>query len=108
MATILQWNCQGVRKKLAELDHRASGYHVIVLVKTWLKDSDRVSLRGFDVIRHNRSGKKGGGVTIFIRTDVKYQEKKVRYKCNGQLEVCGADITIDNKSVSIIGVYKPP
>lgn len=50
MATILHWNCQGVRKKLAELDHRASGYHVIVLVETWLKDSDRVSLRGLTLL----------------------------------------------------------
>lgn len=70
---ILQWNCQSLRSKRAELEKRSIDYDIILLSETWLGVDDRFLLRGFDVVHLGRTDRRGGGVAVIVRNGIKYK-----------------------------------
>lgn len=104
----MQWNCQSLMNKLSEFQHRTNNFDIILLSETWLQKKDNINIKNFDIIRKDRSTKKGGGVAILIRNGIKYQRTSVEYNCNGQIELCSINLFINNEKWLIISCYKSP
>lgn len=108
MLCILQWNCQSLRNKSAEIEFRSLNYDIILLSETWLKFNHRINLKNFDCIRSDRLIGEGGGVAIFIRNSIKYSKVTVSESCPGGLEVCAIEIKWQDKPLTIFSTYKYP
>lgn len=104
---ILQWNCQSIKGKLPELQHRAHAFDVIILAETWLKPQEPKYLQGFDVVSKEREGRTGGGVLIFIKNNVKYKINDQVYFCDN-LEICAIEVYLNKDKLLIVSVYRPP
>jgi exonuclease III len=105
---VLQWNCQSIKKKLPELQHRAEKFDVILLSDTWLTRNDKVHIKGFDMIRWERHTRSGGGVAIFIKNCLKYKRVSNLYNCNNSIELCAIELLVDNDNLIIVSCYRPP
>ena len=104
----MQWNAEGVSTKKIPLSERL--YHetidVACLQETHLKESQRFTMRGYQVFRHDREGRSKGGVAILVKNSIPAQEFVVR--TNNQAEIHGVNIIVDNQKLRIFSVYCPP
>ena len=84
-------------------------FPIIILTETWIKnDLDNFDIPGYVSFHSNRQGsRKGGGVSIFI--DRKISATVIpNFTINNDVCDCsGVKITIQNKTINIIGVYRP-
>lgn len=108
MANILQWNCQGIKKKVSELEYLSINYDIILLCETWLRPSDRFIIRNFDTIRSDRTIRNGGDMAILIRNGIKYRIVFLNNSCGGIFETCSIEIYINDKSMILASCYRPP
>lgn len=69
---------------------------------------DNISIKGFDVIRKDRIGKRGGGVLILVRSNIKYSIINDTPDCQGKIKSCGIDVYTEDGKISIISIYRPP
>lgn len=107
-------NAQSVPQHHSELLDMFSDtlIHAILISETWLKPellSTSYSLPGFILIRNDRTGRRAGGVAIYLRSDIPF---KILYSSpsfySGSLE--GLMLEVDVRGVkAILGVvYCPP
>lgn len=57
-------------------------FDIICFSETWLASDEYVQLAGYDCVSASRSRKAGGGVTIYIRSELPYKivpERKIMY-----------------------------
>ena len=84
---------------------------VILLCETWLNDcSPNINMPGHNLELENRRGKKGGGVAILIKENLKYKnrpdlKKKLR---NGQTETCFVELKGTQGNIILGSLYCPP
>lgn len=104
---ILQWNVRGIKNKLYELAHIANNFDIFIISETWLNLTNKVKLRGFDVVREDRLYAEGGGVAIFVRNGIKYSILKVD-GMNLDIEVCGIEVSSSSGKICIISLYRSP
>ena len=77
---ILQWNCRSIFSKLPEFKHYLTTLtslpHIICLQETFLSLKYNPSIPGYNFIRKDRSPihGKGGGVCMFIKSDIIFKE----------------------------------
>lgn len=106
---ILQWNCQSVNSKKAELEYRALSYDIILLSETWLNiQNPSFKIKGFDTIRQDRLIGRGGGVAILIRKDIKYASIPLQHNCSNALEACAIKVEWEGYPLIFVSIYKPP
>ena len=70
-ARSLKSNSNKIKDPLSELN---LDFDIITIVETWFDDKDDISefvLDGYNCYNINRSNKKGGGVVIYIKSDLK-------------------------------------
>ncbi|XP_034936031.1 uncharacterized protein [Chelonus insularis] len=103
-----QWNCCSIKRKLPELQYRASNFDVMLLSETWLTDDDSISVKGFDVVRRDRVGRPGGGVAILVRNNIKYKRKHGLYNCNNNIELCAIELFTCEGPFLVVSCYRPP
>lgn len=65
-------------------------------------------LKGFDTIKKSRSDRRGGGVAILVRRNIRYKIVDVKINCNDKLEVCAISIFINNLEMVLVALYRPP
>lgn len=106
--SIVQWNARSIRHKILELSQNSIGVDIFLISETWLEFQDSIRLKGFDVIRNDRIGRRGGGVLIFVRQGIKYSIMENISDGYGGLEVCGIKVFTDLGTISIISLYRPP
>lgn len=104
---ILQWNCRSFKAKLVEFSYQIRNYDIAILSETWLTCFDSVIIKGFDIIRKDRIGHRGGGVGILIKNGLKYNIRNVS-DCNNSLEVCAADIYDSFSKFTVVSCYRSP
>ena len=105
---ILHWNAEGAYNKKLPLAQRLKKeeIHIACLQETHLKESQRFSMRGYQVYRQDREGRSKGGVAILVKNCIPAQEFTI--DTNDQAEIHGVDIKVDNQQMRIFNVYCPP
>lgn len=105
---IVQWNARNFKHKLNELLLRSQDTDIFLISESWLDFRDTISVRGFDVIRSDRIGCRGGGVLILVRSSIKYSILNNIPDCRGGVEICGISIYTEFGKISLIALYRPP
>ena len=85
-------------------------FSVIVLTETWLKDKTHApNIPGYVAYHSIRPNGKGyGGVSIYIKNELQSSEITEFSINNEIMESVGAKVSIYNKNINIIGIYKSP
>ena len=108
--TILQWNCQSIRGRTAELvmelKKMAKLPDVIALQETWLKDGQAFKFPGYNIAFLNRSNRRGGGVATLLRDGISFNSQIIEHTSFESLLV-----TIQSRkgaNINIVNNYIPP
>ena len=77
---------------------------IICLVETWLNDSRKISLKGYNLFRKDRDCN-GGGIAIFSRLELEAKVLEINDYNNGIYEFLGISISFNNAPLNIIGQF---
>ena len=106
MATIIQWNCRGLRANYEELLllNKNICPAVFALQETLLKADAIINFSNFSVIHKSRAGDRpSGGVALFIRKDILFSQIDL----HTSLEAIAVQLTL-NKTMTICNLYLSP
>ena len=112
--TLIHFNIRSLSKhfeQLKDILHSLCEFSLIALSETWLKNTspDMFSLPGYSLITNNRSGKRGGGVALYIHSDIHYDVREDLCHSTDSLESLFIEIKIPAAKNIVAGVmYKPP
>lgn len=65
---------------------------IIILSETWINKGMFLNICGFDAIRKNRLSRKGGGVAVYLRNNIRYTTLDHIQNCNGCIEICAVKL----------------
>ena len=105
-SNIIQWNCRGLRSNFEELSlictkHKPS---VIALQETFLQQSSKVSLSGFNVVHvGSTSSRPHGGVAIFIKKDILFSNVEL----DTTLSAIAVRVSL-HRTITICNIYLSP
>ena len=104
---VAQWNAEGIQQKKTELQAflRNQKIDVLCAQETHLSEGRRFFVRGYDIFRHDRSGHKGGVLTL-VRHGIPAIEKE--RSSNGQLEFITISLMLQGEQLLITNCYSPP
>lgn len=84
---------------------------LVFVVETWLKphipDALLCMQNVFSISRHDRTNAMGGGVCIFIKNGINYNDVNIDEKYD-DVEMHAIDVTMSDKTVRYIVCYRPP
>lgn len=106
---IIQWNARSAysnTKSIRQLLDEEN-FDIAIISETWYKPDYDVRLNGFNIIRKDRPGGKGG-VAIFVSNKIPFTVIKFQNNFNDKIEVCGILININGKKLSVMSLYRPP
>ena len=107
MQNIRSFNCN-MDEFLLYVGNLRVKINVIVLTETWFGDDiiqDIPNYVGFHTYRSNRGG---GGVSVYVRDECRSKNLPNCSLINEFCEICTVNVSIENFSINIIGVYRPP
>uniref|UniRef100_A0A8C6LE27 Reverse transcriptase domain-containing protein n=1 Tax=Nothobranchius furzeri TaxID=105023 RepID=A0A8C6LE27_NOTFU len=100
---------QIIQDYFSKLENKLS---VIAITETWLKNDmmDEVQIEGYELFFANRTYKRGGGVALFIRTDLKCKlVEDMTMIEDGVMEVITVEINNNTSKNILVGcVYRAP
>ena len=114
--TCIQLNIRSVLSKRSHLitlidDSIESGLpNIILLCETWLTPfSPELNILGYSFCPQDRKHKKGGGVGILLRNNLRYSIiSDIKFKYNEFEGIC-VEVLMKNGSKSVFGsIYRPP
>lgn len=105
---VLQWNCQGLRGKLTSLQLIAQDYGILCFQETLLQETNKLSLKGFHLIRGDISGPGLRGICIGVRADVSYSVIDLDDIAHPSIEVVSIVLNIDDSPCLVVNVYRHP
>ena len=84
---------------------------VLCITETWVSNSDNFSTNsitpcGFSVVSASRIGKRGGGIAVIIKNQLKYK-RHANFTCS-TFEVLLLHVTSFTKTFAIAIIYRPP
>ena len=88
-------------------------FDLVASSETWLTDNqyllDYVNIPGYIFEYHNRKGKRGGGVGIYIKEDIKYKRRKDIENLKPNLEHLWVEIMGKNRfsNILVCVLYQP-
>jgi len=107
MATnFLQWNCRGLRPNFDELSLLIQNHNPIAvcLQETFLKDTDNISLRGFNLYhKFHDAERASGGVSILVNENIPQSVVVL----NTNLQAVAVRVTA-HKAITLCSIYLPP
>lgn len=104
MTTLIQWNCNGIRSKLAELQLIIKEYDpfIIALQETRTKPGVNIKIKGYNTIfTHRPSGQ--GGTAIMIKNGINYTPNTL----NTNMEIVAVNVNMPYK-MTVVSLYIPP
>lgn len=105
---ILQWNCQGMRSKLASLQFASRHYDLICLQESLLYNSNKLLLKGFQVIRKDITGPGLRGICTCVRSNIPYSIADLSDFTHPSLELLGIIIEVNESPCLILNIYRHP
>ena len=102
------WNARSVRNKIIELREKAKDYDIIGITETWLSPNDNFRLKGYNTYRKDREGKKGGGLGILVKNDIRVKVREDVTWLKNKTEILAVTVNLDNEDIDIIVIYKQP
>lgn len=74
----MHWNAEGVSNKKEELQHflHENNINICCIQETHLQEEKTFKIRGYQVFRSDRKGRKKGGVMTLVRNNINAVEKK--------------------------------
>ncbi|ESN97338.1 hypothetical protein HELRODRAFT_178124 [Helobdella robusta] len=108
---IMQFNCNGIRKRRKELEHHliSNNIQIAAIQETKLSSPlKNIEFSNYTVYRRDRSGKKGGGLLMLIINSIQYDKKPLPSPNNDVIEQQGITIKVNNTMINIINIYIPP
>ena len=108
---IRSFSCNG-DEFLGYLHNTKHSFDLIILTETWNKEYSCVlcNIPGYSAVHNFRPDKKSGGVSIFIRADIKYDELGHLNITHELIESAAVRIYYPNsdKVINVLGIYRPP
>ena len=105
--SIIQWNCRGLKANFNEILILMSLFSpsVICLQETFLKQSDSISFRDFNMFNYicPDGQKASGGTSIMVKSNVPNSQ----FDLNTNLQAVAVNVTL-SKKVTICSIYLPP
>ena len=113
MLSAIHINIRSVNRNLDEFilftNRLDMQFSIIVLTETWLNSEMRwTDIPGYKSYHTVRSGKRGGGVSVLVRSDIESYPFLELSKCNNTYESCAVMIKCNNTNKLITGIYRPP
>jgi len=102
----IQWNCRGLRPNFDELNLLIQTHNPIAvcLQETFLKDTDSISMRGFNLYhKFHNSERASGGVSILVNENIPQSVVAL----NTKLQAVAVRVTA-HKAITICSIYLPP
>ena len=104
---ILQWNCRGLKPNFDEINLLLNDHNPIAfcLQETFLKDSDTISFKKFNMFNHicTTGEKASGGVSILINRKIPHSSVSL----NTTLQATAVKVTM-HRELTICSLYLPP
>ena len=95
--TIIQWNCRGLRANYNEILILMSLFSpsVICLQETFLKQSDNISFRDFNMFNYicPDGQRASGGTSIIVKSSVPHSQ----FDLNSNLQAVAVNVTLSKK-----------
>ena len=109
-ARSMKANFEHIRKYLKELNKE---FHVVAVSETWFESEDESKeylLENYNMFSTIRSGKKGGGVTLYIHDSLKVKQLvSSSIEINGILESITVELQIEKgKNIVVSCIYRTP
>ena len=82
---------------------------IIALTETWLQDHTKhlYSMEGYDSIHLVRTNREHGGITIFVKCEIKANTLPQFSFINDNIEISSVKIEVDNSDFIISVIYRP-
>ena len=107
-------NTRSMFKKRGDIFEQLDGTDIVSMSETWLHDEyddDLINWDGMKLYRQDRPKKKGGGIAVYVRSDLRF-ETTVRRDlnfCNKDLECFVLDFKLNSeKTMRVYSLYRPP
>ncbi len=111
-------NIRSARKNLNSLETYLNtidyGFSIIGLTETWLNtnNAENFNLKGYEHVYNCRQEKRGGGVSLYLKSELQFAERKDLSKSNSIMESIFVEMDKNSsglgKKVVIGNIYKPP
>ena len=84
-------------------------FNLIVLTETWnsIDSSELCLIDGYTGSHTYRQDRRGGGVSIFCRSGLKFEMIESLCKCNSTIETCIIKVKMGGEFIFVVGVYRP-
>ena len=107
-ASVIQWNCRGLRSNFEEMKGLIADYkpHVGCLQETFLKYSDNLSCRGFNIYNVTSTAVDGrpiGGSSVLVKKGIPHEPLTL----NTTLQAVAVSVSI-HRTFTICSIYIPP
>ena len=106
---IYQWNADGIRPKLLELRDRLlnSDIDILAVQESKLRKTDKTpSIEGYATIRKDRNNILGGGLLLFIRTDIVFEKLHFLKKLARRFYLCVSKLLNHLGLISTTSIYQ--
>lgn len=105
-------------RKFCKLDElrqiaQTSSVDIICVTETWLNekiDDSLLTIEGYKIIRHDRKGRLGGGIAIFIKEAIHFKvlEKSLDKPESSYSEYAVVEIVTGSEKLCLAVMYNPP
>lgn len=110
LLSFIHLNIRSLRKNfttlISHINKIINKIDLIILTETNITDeeSNLYSLHGFNSIFLNREGR-GGGIAVYVKETINFEKTNIT---TNSYETLRIDININNKTTTVIPVYRPP
>ena len=105
--SVIQWNCRGLRSNFDELSLLVVKHNplAVCLQETFLKDSENIAVRGFNLYHKCQETEHRDSRGVFILVNENIHQSIVTLNTN--LQVVAVKVTA-HKTITLFSVYLPP
>ena len=82
--------------------------HIILITETWFNINSITKLPNYSLYARNRDETRGGGVAIYVRSDLRSYEAIDSKITNKDIEHVWCTVKTDNETILVGCIYRPP